>query len=94
MALGEETWLGKPGLTEWAPTLAEWHSVSSTNVHSIRMPTKDTLQVRFHKGGIVTDTYEYSNCDVSVFYTMLKTGSKGRFVNYVLRRGLYAGRKI
>ena len=56
-----------------------WRTVSSSNVDAIRWQD-DTLYVRFLDGNI----YWYEGFNVSIYWEMLNSPSKGKFVHQYL----------
>jgi hypothetical protein len=65
--------------------MAEWvQTPESSHVEAIRYePDTQDVYVRFQDDG---STYKYSDVPESVWNELLNSGSKGRFVNIVLRR--------
>lgn len=60
-----------------------WVAVESSNVEAIRWDPSHELHVRFKNGK--GSYYRYLGAGPNVFFDMLRSSSKGRYVAYILR---------
>lgn len=65
--------------------MADWvQTPESSHVEAIKYePEERSVYVKFNDGSV----YQYMNVPESVWEELLASGSKGRFINIVLRRG-------